>query len=134
MLFFHLEPGLLMPQWGQRGSSTLISFLQLGHKIEFRLRFAITASSENCRNEFSHSALSFTAFKITPILLYEHTLFHRIINKRDDVLPNGRGTVLDVSISCKNLIPLDVVLLPYFAIRAVVVQNGLEAIEGICKS
>jgi len=33
-LFFHHDPGRAIPQWGQRDSSALISFLQLGQRID----------------------------------------------------------------------------------------------------
>jgi hypothetical protein len=38
-LFARHEPGLLISQYGQFGSSELISFLQLGHRIDFRVWF-----------------------------------------------------------------------------------------------
>jgi hypothetical protein len=53
------------------------------------------------------------------------------MNKSDDALPNDRGALLDVFVSCKNLISLDAVLLPNFAVGAIVLQYGLKAIEGI---
>jgi hypothetical protein len=33
-LFFHQEPGLAVPQCGQRASSTLINFLQFGQRMD----------------------------------------------------------------------------------------------------
>jgi hypothetical protein len=33
-LFFNRDPGRAMPQWGQRGSSALMSFLQFGQRID----------------------------------------------------------------------------------------------------
>jgi hypothetical protein len=38
---FHHEPGREMPQYGQSGSSMLMSFLQLGQRMERRTEFCI---------------------------------------------------------------------------------------------
>ena len=35
ILLFHREPGLLIPQYGQVGSSRLTNFRQLGQRSEF---------------------------------------------------------------------------------------------------
>ena len=43
--FFHQEPGRCIPQYGQQGSSRLISFLQFGHRIDRRSELFIIDSA-----------------------------------------------------------------------------------------